>query len=212
MATHVLHIVATPRNHQSSTLKVSNAIIDGLCAKHPDTTIETIDLFNSDVPAMAGDRIEAKYHLLAGGQMSKALTGSWAVLEEEIVRFLAADLYVLSVPMWNLTIPYALKFYIDTIVQPGYLFKYTPEGVPVGLATGKRMICVTSRGGDYSTPDGSNHPYDFMKPYLSAIFGFCGITDIQYLDIQPMDITPEIREAKVQEALSVRVPALLEKY
>ena len=61
--------------------------------------------------------------------------------------------------MWNFGIPYALKYYIDAIVQPGYLFRYLPDGRPEGLVLGRKMICVTSRGGDYS---GYMKSFDFV--------------------------------------------------
>ena len=72
--------------------------------------------------------------------------------------------------------------------------------MPVGLAEGKKMICVTSRGGDYS-PESPFHQYDFQEPYLRAIFGFVGITDIQFVNAQPMDMGPEIRQSALDKAL-----------
>ncbi len=95
--------------------------------------------------------------------------------------------------MWNFTIPYVLKYYIDCIVQPGYVFRYDEMGRPVPMVHGKKMVCVTSRGGDYS-PGSPFHPYDFQEPYLRAIFGFIGITDVDFINAQPMDITPDLRE------------------
>jgi FMN-dependent NADH-azoreductase len=102
--------------------------------------------------------------------------------------------------MWNLSIPYALKYYIDCIVQPGYMFSYDATGQLMPLVLGKKMLCVTSRGGDYS-PDTYMHAYDFQEPYLRAIFGLVGITDMTFLNAQPMDITPELREIAVAAAI-----------
>ncbi len=63
--------------------------------------------------------------------------------------------------------PYALKYYIDAIVQPGYLYRYNEQGIPEGLVKGKKMIVVTSRGGDYSE-NSPLHSLDFVEPYLRA--------------------------------------------
>jgi FMN-dependent NADH-azoreductase len=189
----LLHIVATPRTGDSNTLKITQAFIDAFVDGNPGVEIDTIDLFQHDLPAVAGDNIEAKYHLMIGGQLKPNLKISWGEIEKEIARFLSADMIVISSPMWNFTVPYALKYYIDTIVQPGYLFKYNEMGVPVGLVHGKQMVCVTTRGGDYSVGTPMN-VFDFQEPYLRAIFGFVGITDIQFVNTQPMDITVEIRE------------------
>lgn len=68
------------------------------------------------------------------------------------------------------------------------------------MVDSKRMICITTRGGGYS-PGTPFHAYDFQEPYLRAIFGFIGITDIEFVNAQLMDITPELREAAIADAL-----------
>ena len=77
--------------------------------------------------------------------------------------------------MWNFGVPYALKYYIDAIVQPGYLF-YNERGQPEPLVHGKKMICVTTRAATTPRDDAS---FDFVENYLRTIFGFVGITDIR---------------------------------
>lgn len=107
-------------------------------------------------------------------------------------------MYLITTPMWNLGIPYQLKHYIDVIVQAGFCFQFTETG-PVGMANGKKMICITSRGSDYCA--GSPiEALDFQEPYLRAIFGFIGIQDITFINAQPLDIAPDITAAKFQEA------------
>ena len=93
------------------------------------------------------------------------------------------------------------SYYIDCIVQPGYLFRYTADGRPEPLVHGKRMVCITSRGGDYS-PQGPLAPFDFLEPYLRTIFNFIGVTDIDFINAQPMDISPALRQAAVAAALT----------
>jgi len=197
----LLHIVATPRDRNSNTLAVSETFLESLVEQRDDVTIETVDLYNYDLPAIAGDNIDAKYTLMVGRPIDKTHEESWRQIELLIQRFLSADAYLISTPMWNLSIPYALKYYIDCIVQPGYLFRYNEIGQVVPLVRGKKMVCVSSRGGDYS-PGGHMHAFDFQEPYLRAIFGFVGVTDLEFLNVQPMDVTPEIREAAVVAAIA----------
>jgi FMN-dependent NADH-azoreductase len=101
--------------------------------------------------------------------------------------------------MWNFGIPYALKYYIDAIVQPGYLFAYDEQGQPRGLVHGRRMVCVTSRGGDYSQAPMAQ--FDFLESYLRAIFGFVGIADMTFFNVQPMDISPDLRRSACKAAI-----------
>lgn len=179
---------------------MSNAFLDSLKAKHSDLKVDVIELFNQDLPAVAGDNIESKYTLTMGQPIDKRHKESWQQIENLIKHFLAADIYLISSPMWNFGIPYVLKYYIDSIIQPGYLYKYNEHGQPVGMTHGKKMVCITSRGGDYSEAS-PMHAFDFQEPYLRAIFGFVGITDIQFINAQPMDITPALREMAVANAL-----------
>lgn len=197
----LLHIVATPREQQSNTLRVADAFIQALCAKHPDLSVEVIDLFNQDLPAVAGANIDTKYSLTFGQPIDKHHQESWRQIELEIQRFMRADIIVISTPMWNFSIPYALKYYIDALVQPRYLYKYNEVGQPVPLVHGKKMVCITSRGGDYSAQS-PLHVYDFQEPYLRAIFGFVGIVDLHFVNAEPMDITLDLREAAINTALA----------
>lgn len=192
MTKRLLHIVATPRGLASHTGRISGVLLEELHAKHHDLEVHTLDLFSADLPAVAGVNIKTKYALMTGQPVDEAARGSWRSIERTIEEFLAADVYLLTVPMWNFGVPYALKYYIDAIVQPGYLFQYDERGVPSGLVKGKKLVCVTSRGADYTGPLA---PFDFLESYLRAIFGFVGIADQTFFNAQPMDVTPELRRA-----------------
>ena len=196
----LLHIIATPRDQQSNTLRVSRAFLESLQVKYPELTIDEVNLFNQNLPAVAGQNIDTKYALVVGQPIDKNHKESWEQIEALIKHFLAADVYLISSPMWNFGIPYMLKYYIDAIVQPGYLYRYSEYGQPIPLTLGKKMVVITSRGGDYSEQS-PLHAYDFQEPYLRAIFGFVGITDMQFVNAQPMDITRDLREIAVAAAI-----------
>jgi FMN-dependent NADH-azoreductase len=195
----LLHIVASPRGSQSNTLRVSETYLESLAAQHPGIEIDTLDLYNHELPRVAGDNVEAKYRLMIGQPIDKAHAESWAEIEQLIARFTSADKYLISTPMWNLSIPYALKYFIDCIIQPGYTFRFDEQGQAVPLVNGKRMVCVTARGGDYG-PDSPMNAFDFQEPYLRAIFGFIGITDIEFINTQPTDVHPDLREVAMAGA------------
>jgi FMN-dependent NADH-azoreductase len=196
----LLHILATPRSHSSNTLRISNAFLEEMYAKYPDLKVEVLDLFDVNLPSVAGDNIEAKYTLMAGSLIDTRHQESWKQIESFIDHFKATDAYMVTTPMWNFSIPYTLKYYIDCIVQPGYTFRYDENGRPHGMVHGKRMVCITSRGGDYSA-NSPFHAYDFQESYLRAIFGWIGICDIEFINAQPMDITPQIRQKAIEQAI-----------
>ena len=196
----LLHIIASPRHGASNTLKASEAFIESLREHHADVTVEVIDLYDHDLPAMEGENIDAKYELLVGRPIDPDHVEAWAHVEALIARFTAADAYLVTAPMWNLSIPYALKYYIDCIVQPGYTFRYNAAGYPEPMVLGKKMVIASTRGSDYSA-GGPMHAYDFMEPYLRAIFGFIGITDISFVCGQPMHGSPDKREHALAAAV-----------
>lgn len=196
----LLHIISTPRAHESNTMRISNALLEELYLKYADLNVSVLDLFRADLPSVAGANIDSKYKLMTGQQLDDRHRESWKQIEINIERFLDADVYLVSVPMWNFGIPYALKYYIDAIVQPGYLFRYNEFGVAEGLVRGKRMICVTSRGADYSAGTVMRN-LDFVEPYLRAIFNFVGLTDITFINAQPMDVTLEARRSAILQAI-----------
>jgi FMN-dependent NADH-azoreductase len=172
----LLHIIATPRGEESRTLKVSRTFLDSFKFSHSDWVVEELDLFD-----LFGEAKEA-----------------WQDIIAHIERFMSADGYLISTPMWNFGIPYRLKHYIDIIVQPRYLFKYTAEGVE-GLVKGKKMVVLASRGGEYTTDQ--MRPMDHQEPYLRAVFGFVGLVDMTFVIAQPMDAGgPELQTQKIEEA------------
>lgn len=143
-------------------------------------------------------RLDGKYVLLDGKELYGDLKDTWQEIISHIDRFLSADAYLISTPMWNFSVPYFLKHYIDVIVQPKYLFRYTDKGVE-GFAKGRKMLVVTSRGGEYYDPADKN--FDHQEPYLRTIFGFVGITDITFIIAQPMDAAGVVvQKQKIEEA------------
>ena len=103
---------------------------------------------------------------------------------------------VIGAPMFNFSIPSQLKAWIDRVVQAGRTFSYSEKG-PIGLATGKRAIIVSSRGGIYT-----GTPYeaalDHQEAYLRTVLNFIGISDISYVRAEGVAISPE----KEREAIA----------
>ncbi len=194
----ILHIIATPRGGESRTLKVSWAFLETLQSKGHDWDVDTLNLFEEELPELTVKRVDGKYALLGGKDLSGELKASWQEIVAVIERFLSADAYLISSPMWNFGIPYRLKHYIDVIMQPRYLFSYTASG-PEGLAKNKKMVVVTSRGGDYSSKEMSK--MDLEEPYLRTIFALAGIEDIDFINAQPMDAMGlDVQKQKIEEA------------
>jgi FMN-dependent NADH-azoreductase len=196
----LIHIIATPREDLSRTLQVSEVFLDAFKKSHPDWVIDELDLFRENLPPLSIKSVTGKYVLLEGKDLFGSLKEIWGEILQHIERFKTSELVLISTPMWNFHIPYILKHYIDLIVQPKYLFRYREDGTVEGLVKNKKMVVITSRGGQYS---GENNSFDHQEPYLRQIFGFVGFTDIQFIKVEPMDLGHEIRERKIKEAQKI---------
>lgn len=195
----LLHIIAAPRGDESRTLKVSAAFLEALRDAHPACAVDELNLWAEKLPPLTIPVVRGKYALLGGKDLTGPMKDAWAEVIRHIERFLSADTYLVSTPMWNFSIPYPLKHYLDVILQPKYLFRYTATGVE-GLAKGKRMVVVSSHGSDYG-PGSPMKSYNYLEPYLRTAFGFAGIADIAFIAAQPMDAAgPEVAQAAVERA------------
>ncbi|EJG2024523.1 FMN-dependent NADH-azoreductase [Vibrio parahaemolyticus] len=108
----------------------------------------------------------------------------------------AADTLVIAAPMYNFTIPTQLKNWIDLIARAGVTFKYTENGVQ-GLIEGKKAIVVTTRGGIHK-----DLPTDNVTPYLRTVLGFVGITDVEFVYAEALNMGEDAASKGISEAQS----------
>jgi FMN-dependent NADH-azoreductase len=198
----VLNIQASPRIERSYSIAVANAFIESYRVLHPADEIITMNLFQKDLPPFDGLTVQAKYTIMHGLKHTEEERAAWRTVEALISEFKSADKYVLAVPMWNFSIPYRLKQYIDILVQPTYTFNVTEEGGYDGLVKSKPIFLSCSSGGEY--PAGTPYEaYDFQTKYLKLILGFIGFTDIRLLTIGPtLNQGPDVAKEKRAQAIA----------
>jgi FMN-dependent NADH-azoreductase len=122
--------------------------------------------------------------------------------EQALQQFLDSDVIVLGAPMYNFSVPSTLKAWIDRVAVAGRTFHYTENG-PEGLAKGKRMVIASGRGGLY----GDNSPADFQEAYLRQVFGFLGVTDIEFVRAEGVAYSPQHRTDALEGAkAAIQVP------
>lgn len=147
------------------------------------------DLGAKAVPQIDGTWVSANF---TEAQARDDAQKSALSLSDELVSELQdADLILIALPIYNFTVPGALKAWIDLVCRAGVTFKYTENG-PVGLLEGKRAIVAVASGG---TPVGSE--IDFATGYMRHILGFIGITDVSFVSA---DQQGSKGEAAVNEA------------
>ncbi len=93
-----------------------------------------------------------------------------------------ADTLVIGTPVYNFGIPATLKAWVDQIARAGVTFRYTENG-PEGLLKGKKAVIAFASGG---VPMGA--AMDHVTPYLKTVLGFVGITEVEFLDKEAVDV------------------------
>jgi len=197
----LLYIQNSPLSEISYSIKAADAFIEEYKNKHPNDEVAKLNLFETDLPAFDGPAVEAKYKILHGKEHTEKQTKIWDNIKKTIEQFKSADKYLLAVPMWNFSIPWRLKQYIDILVQPGLTFTYSDEKGYDGLVKGKPLLVVYARGSQY--PTGSDSAaYDLQTKYIELIFRFIGFENIQSIIIEPTLMAgPDTAEAKLKQAV-----------
>lgn len=194
----ILHIDSSPRGDRSKSRKLAKEFITVWQEQHPDDAIAYRDLKQTPVPHVTEDWIAAVFTPPEAltPEIAELLKFSDALVDE----FLAADQCVFSVPMYNFSIPSNFKAYIDQVVRVGRTFT-EEDGQVKGLANGKKVLFITSRGVEF----GAGSPYegwDGQEPALRYAFQYMGVTDIQFIHANGLDLGDEARKRGLDEAQS----------
>jgi len=192
----LLHIDSSVLGPHSVSRQLSAAIVERLRQATPALEVTYRDLTATPLAHLSGAHLAvAQGSTIPDASLQQEIAASQTVLAE----FLAADSIVLGAPMYNFTIPSQLKAWIDRIVVAGKTFKYGAQG-PEGLAGNKRVIVAISRGGFY----GAGTPMaalEHLETYLRGVFGFLGVTHLEFISADGIQVGPEHREKALASAL-----------
>lgn len=183
--THLLHIDSSPRGERSHSRKMTKEFVDAWLQKHPTDTVTYRDVGRYPVPHVDESWIAAAFTL-----PEKRTSEMWEAIrisDKLIDELLAADIYVLGIPMYNFNVPSTFKAYIDQIVRVGRTYQFTPEDAQFPykpLLHGKKIFIITARGDSGFEPGGRNEHLNHQDPHLKTVFGFVGITDITFIHVE----------------------------
>jgi FMN-dependent NADH-azoreductase len=105
-----------------------------------------------------------------------------------------ADEIVIGLPMYNFGVPSTLKAWFDHIARAGVTFRYTATG-PEGLLTGKKVTLFAARGGLYA-----GTPKDSQTTYVRDFLAFIGITDVEFVYAEGLNMGDESKTAALSAA------------
>ena len=168
----VLEISASARSASSASRQLTRDLIAALDARDGNVQVTRRDLAHG-VPLIDEAWVEANF---TPEESRTATQRETLAFSDSLVAELEdADIVVIGTPLYNFSIPAALKAWVDMITRARLTFRYTENG-PEGLLSGKKAYVVLATGG---VPAGS--PADFATPYLRHALAFIGITDVEFI-------------------------------
>ncbi|HEY8011604.1 MAG TPA: FMN-dependent NADH-azoreductase [Rudaea sp.] len=192
----LLHIDSSVLGTHSASRELSATVVKTWQQRHPGGGVVYRDLAREPLAHFSAEVLGARMNpdaQLSAEQRHDVDAGNRALDE-----FLAADVIVIGTPMYNFSVPSQLKAWIDRILVAGTTFKYSANGVE-GLAKGKKVIVVSARGGFYSA-ESPMASFDFQESYLRKVFAFAGISDIEFVRAEGLNISPEQRGKSIESA------------
>lgn len=182
----VLQIDSSILGDASISRQLTQAIVEQLKQKHAQAfELEYLDLEAHPIPHLTAD-------ILMGQNAEQAALG-----EKILQQYLQADIIVVGAAMYNFGLASTLKAWIDRISVAGRTFKYTENG-PVGLAGDKTVYIASSRGGVY----GEQSPVDFQEAFLKTVFNFTGVTDVQVIRAEGVNMGDAAKQQALDQALA----------
>lgn len=182
MSKTILQIDASARLNGSLSREVANYVSNTL-AQQEQASIVYRDLASTELPLLTEAHIGAYY--TAKDQRSPEQKQLLSISDQLIDELKAADILVIGAPIYNFSVPAALKAWIDLVCRVGETFVYSDQG-PQGLLATKKAYIVVSAGG---TPIGSE--VDFNSAYLQQICRFVGIDESYVIDVSGSKRDPE---------------------
>ncbi|NYT29164.1 NAD(P)H-dependent oxidoreductase [Rhizobium sp. WYCCWR 11128] len=179
----ILHVSCSPRGQAAESYRLSQAIIGFLLQTEPGAIVVERVIGNGTIA-----HVDAAYAISQASAADVSREGSMALSEELIRELEAADFVVIGTPMHNLTVPSALKAWIDHVVRARRTFTIGAAG-KVGTLRDRPVFIAVASGGRFSG-ERARQP-DFLTPYLKAILATIGLHDLTFFSVQGTGAGPD---------------------
>jgi FMN-dependent NADH-azoreductase len=194
---NILLVTSSPRGDVSYSNRVAAALAQTLLERDAAAELVVRDLARDPPPHIDSDFVSGQ--LVAVEARSAEQRRILSLSDTLIDELMAADTVVIGTALINFMMPSTLKSWIDLLVRAGRTFKYL-DGRPVGMAGGKKVYVVQASGSIYSA--GELAGADRLELWLRQILGFIGMTNIEFVKMEGIAVSPEIAVAALERALA----------
>ncbi len=190
--TTILHLDSSIFGSEGQSAQLGQTFVSRWLEVRPETRVIHRDLAAEPLPHLDAATVSA----FASPPEERTSQQAAAVARSDVLidEIRAADVLVVGLPMYNLGVPTQFKAWLDQIARAGVTFRYTETGVE-GLLTGKKAYVLTARGGIHA-----GTPTDTQTPYIQGIFGSMGISDVEFVHAEGLDMGEAARNAAIAGA------------
>lgn len=181
----------------SFSRSLADAVQQSLTSHHGAQVGTLRDLAADPLPAIDDATVKGFY--TPPEALDDRLRAATALSDMLIAELEAADILLISTPMYNFTVPAVLKAWIDQIMRINRTFAYE-NGQFSGLLKGKRAYVAYAYGAGGYGGGGALQSYDFMRPYLTLILNFIGIEDVTSFAVEATTADPATVDAAMVAA------------
>ena len=195
MKPQTLSVHYLPRGPRSRTRQLLEAF---LAEVDPETIRET-DLAEQPPPIL--DAVSLPGYVqrnYLGKELDPVEAASLARVDALTQQLLEADQLVLAFPMYNFSVPAAVKAWMDGVMQKNRTWT-VEDGHYRGLLQGKRAIVLITAGAIY---EGPRAEWDHASPLIRHALQFMGFEDIEILLADGMNGDPAVAEERLEQALN----------
>jgi FMN-dependent NADH-azoreductase len=193
----LLFVNASARREASESLRIAETLLSAYREIDPASEVDRIDLFDQPLAVFGSDGATAKMAVLARRDFTPGQAEAWDHVKATFARLEAADTLLFTAPMWNAGIPWPLKHLIDTVTQPGMVFRFDPATGYHGLLGGRRATVVYTSS-VYRPGIAPAFGNDFHSTYMENWLRFAGIDEIHSVRLQPTFPSPDLDERREQ--------------
>ncbi|RCL00630.1 MAG: FMN-dependent NADH-azoreductase [Candidatus Tokpelaia sp. JSC188] len=185
----ILVLKSSIKGSNSNTSALADKFLAERRAKGIKDKVIEHDLVAENIPVLDGELFSA---LCGAKNLSKRAKEVIALSDKLVFELKTSNLLVIAAPMYNFNVPTHLKNWFDLVARARITFQYT-ETNPIGLIKGVCAFVISSRGDMYI-----NYETDIITLYLRAVLGLIGITDINFIYAEGLNIRLDNNEKKNQ--------------
>ena len=174
----LLFVDACVRGERSRTLGLARAFLEEYHRLHPEVQIAQRNLMQERLEPQYPEILAERDALWQAGRLDQPMFGPAR-------QFAAADRIVIAAPFWDLSYPAILKIYLERISVANITFGYDAEGKNVGLCRAKKLLLITTRGGNFSLPE--TRWMESGARHIQALCGMYGIPEFLLICAEGLD-------------------------